>query len=285
MRRRVIALVAALALAGVGTVVLVSFVRSAEERAGAGEAEVAIWRVNPLAQAPIAAGTKVGEALDAGLLEQAQVDQDSVPVGVVPGVEERREQLFLVDLQPGEAILDSKLGDVVVDASRGGEIELPPVEIPDGYVQVPVKFEPEQALGGLVKAGNEVAIIAIFDDYTIDGGSSSVSVDGEEVVLPDAADGEENIVTRPVARTLLDRVLVSAVQSDAPPVFQEEGSDVLLTPATAILITFAVPPEDAERLVFAASQGRLWLAYTDESVEAPPREIVNLENIFDAEEG
>lgn len=283
MRRRVIALVAALALAGVGTVVLVSFVRSAEDRAGAGEAEVTAWRVSPLAEAPLGSGTRVGEAVEAGLLEEASVDQDSVPLGYVTTVEDKLDKLLLVDVAPGEILADTKLGDVVVDDSRAGNVDVPVVEIPDGYVQVPVRFEPEQALGGLIQPGNEVAVIATFQDYIVTS-STEVTVGEDGVVLPDAAgadgSGEQSGAATDV---LLDRALVSAVQTDVAPVFQEEGSDAVLTPPTEFLITFAVSPEDAKRLVYAASQGKLWLAYSGDTVEPDEAGIISLSNVFGGE--
>jgi pilus assembly protein CpaB len=286
MRRRVIALVAALALAGVGTLVLVSFVRSAEERAGAGEAEVTVWRVSTLATAPLGAGTRVGEAVDGGLIEQAEVDQDSLPLGSVQVLDDKLDKLLLVDMAPGEILLESKLGDVVVDESRTPDnLNVPVVEIPPGYVQVPVSFEPEQALGGLIQPGNEVSILATFTNYVTGQGGTSITVDGEGVVLPEAAGADtDSLVTGAATDVLLERVLVAAVQSDAPPAFQEEGSDVVLTPATQFLITFAVPLDDATRIAYAASQGELWLAYASDDSEGEPETpetpLVTIDNIF-----
>jgi pilus assembly protein CpaB len=281
----VIALVAALALAGVGTLVLVTFVRGAEQRAKAGEEEVQIWRVHPEVPQPIDTGTTVDAMTP--FLQQVLVDSATAPAGSIADLASIAGLVNEVELLPGEILIADRFVPAEdVDTRIPGVPEI--VETPAGFLTVPVQFDPEKALGGLVKPGDTVAIVATFSGYQIDEDDTSIEVEGEAVPLPEEATAGGETTTTAATHILIHRALVTQVQTTTVPQLvatdpatgatSEDGT--VLIPATPYTVTFALAPADVERLVFAASQGELWLAYQGDEAADGPTSIVTLDDIF-----
>jgi pilus assembly protein CpaB len=93
-------------------------------------------------------------------------------------------------------------------------------------VNLTMQLEPQRALGGHVKAGDRVAVVASF------AGPDRTSV-------------------------LAQKVAVANLQAD---VVAEDGENADLAPRGNLLVTLAVPPAEAARIVFALEYGRVWLA-------------------------
>ena len=82
---------------------------------------------------------------------------------------------------------------------------------------------------------------------------------GVFVSLP--RDGEQP----PLTHLVLHRVLVTTIGGDLP-ALPSEGEDQATEPADMVSVTFALSAADAEKLVFGAEHGRLWLSL--ESMDA-----------------
>jgi pilus assembly protein CpaB len=93
-------------------------------------------------------------------------------------------------------------------------------------VNVTMQLEPQRALGGRVKDGDQVAIMASF-----------------------ASPDRTNV--------LAEKVAVAAIQSDSS---SDKGENADAAPHGNLLVTVAVAPADASRIVFALEYGRVWLA-------------------------
>lgn len=281
MRRRIIALVAALLFAGVGTFVLVGFVRGAADRATAGEELVTVY----LVEAAVPQGTEGGTIGEFVYAEEVpakvRAPEAITDLGSLDGL------VAQVSLVPGEQLLASRFVLPTEADLRRDDLPTRRVEVPAGMLELPIRFDAEQALGGIIDAGDTVAVVASFDAYST-AGSTLVDVDGTVVAIPETADGAEQL-SGAATHILIHNALVVEVQADFVPSFSsaeadEEGGTVgggtVLAPSTSFIITFAVPPIDVERLVFAAENGSLWLASQTPDDDGPT-DIVTLAEIFE----
>lgn len=226
MNRRVIGAVAAVLLAAVGTLVLVVYVRGAEDRALAGERLVDVLVVREA----IAKGTRAED------LVPPRIERERVPVkvriqGGVTDLTQLRGQVAAVDLLPGEQLVAGRFEDPKVLATQGD------VEIPPGSQQVTISLEPERAVGGQIRPGDTVGFFASLDGQT---------------------------------GLILHKILVTNVQGGQAA--QGEGQQSSQAPGGSLLLTLAVDAAQAERVVFVAEHGTIWLsAEPPEASEAGTR--------------
>lgn len=109
-----------------------------------------------------------------------------------------------------------------------------PVGLPPGLEEVTLNLESERAVGGRVRTGSEVAVFASFTG----------DQPRTEVILRDAP-------------------VVAVAPSDS----RSSGEDGGTTPGAGLLVTLAVEPAVAERIVFGAEHGRIWLSGADGGVD------------------
>lgn len=273
MNRKLIGIVSALVLALVGTVALVGYVNNAEQRALEGEDLVEVYVVDR----PISAGTE-GTDID----EFVSVKQVPVKVqafGAVSSLATLTGRVAAVDLLVGEQLVEGRFinRSDVTDRAVG-------VEVPDNLIEVTVQLDPAQAIGGLVDPGQRVAVFASFEPFDLV--PAVVKVDGEEVALPEAiaasVEGKTpnttDLLLRKILVTAVQRVTVRATGSD------EDNSRFDTAPEDALLVTLAVEPHDAERLVFTAEFGLLWLAVDRETVPEVVDPIQTRESVYENSE-
>ena len=240
MKRRIIGVVAAVVLAAVGTAVLVAYVRAAERRALAGEITVDVLVVREA----IPQGATIADI--ARKVTAQQVPSKVRAQDALDSLDDLDGKVAAVDLVPGEQLVASRLvqPEAVVAAGE--------VKVPSGLQQVSVALEPQRAVGGQVKPGDTVGFFASFDPFDIDG-----AVPGE---------GSEGEKTPNTTHLTLHKVLVTNVQVEQLPAEQPEAGDTKgkaqpdLAPTGNLLITLAVDAPAAERVVFAAEFGKVWLS-------------------------
>ncbi|MCP3936552.1 MAG: hypothetical protein GY708_14395 [Actinomycetia bacterium] len=250
MKRRMMGIVAALAMAGFGTVLLVFFVRDAEARAVAGEERVDVMVVIE----PIAVGSE-------GSLIATSVQIESVPVKVRPedavaDLAELEGLVAAVALVPGEQVLMSRFVEPdLLTRTR--------VEVPEGTIEVTVALDPQRAVGGTLYPGDTVAVIASFEPFDLGGAPVGETPDGDPLVEIDGILVPADTKTPNSTHLVLEGVLVTNVQIEELPVVTEENDEAIerrgLAPSGNLLISVALDPADAERLVFGIEHGRLWL--------------------------
>ncbi len=243
----------AILLAGVGTAALAAYVNSAEARALAGEQLVEVYVANVL----IPAGTPAEEV-------DRFVTVERVPLKVkAQGAAESLPALAgtvtAVDLLPGEQLLTARF----VQRSEFADRELG-VDIPDNMVEVTVELEPQRAAGGLLSPGQMVMVIASFDPFEVS--RTVIPVDGEAVPLPSAVADDVSGSTPNTTDHLLRKVLVTAVQDRGGTTADEEDQRLTIAPEGTVFVTLAVSPRDANKVVFGAEFGQLWLAIERETV-------------------
>lgn len=254
MKRKLFGVLAALLLAAAGTFVLLLYVQAAEDRALAGEEVVEVYVV----EAPIERGT-AGEDITAQVA-LSRIPAKAVAAGSVDRLQGLEGKVAAVDLVPGEQVLSTRFV-TPEDLSAQAQVEVPP-----DLHEVTVALDPERAVGGTLRPGDTVGVLASFDPFQADEA-------GIEVVDPEDPPGK----TPNSTHMILHKVLVTNVQqqgghagsSAAPPGTAgddgEEEAGVATAPTGTLLVTLAIDAPAVERVVFSAEHGRVWLSQEPEA--------------------
>jgi pilus assembly protein CpaB len=220
MKRRLLAALVAIVLAGAGAVLLVGYVGHADQRAMAGMRSVNVLVV----AAPVPEGTTV--AALAKLVTTKALPAMAVAQGALSSLDPISGQVATADLQPGEQLLASRFADPATLTSSGG------MQIPQGFQQVSVSLEPQRALGGELAPG---ATVGVFVSMAKD----------------DPYPAQTHLV--------LHKVLVTkVVGGSAEPA--QTGTKAPAAPGTALMVTLALDSHNAETVIYGAEYGKLWLS-------------------------
>ncbi|MCZ2810082.1 RcpC/CpaB family pilus assembly protein [Modestobacter sp. VKM Ac-2979] len=153
--RRVLAALAALALAAFGAVVLISYVRGADARAEAGAVLVPVLVVDQ----DVPAGTPAAELAD--LVRTAEVPSRLVVPGSVEDLADVAGLTTTTSLVSGEQVVFARFADPSVQAAAAGVVELP-----TGTEEVSLTLEPQRAVGGALVAGDRIGVFISQGDPT-----------------------------------------------------------------------------------------------------------------------
>ena len=281
-RRRIIGIVTATVLALVGTVALVSYVRSATDDAIADEALVDVYVVDEF----VPKGAEPATIMSAVSVEQvpARLIQD----GALTDLDQVGEQVAASDLQPGDQLLAARLAakDLVTE------------EVTD-KVQISALLEAERAVGGALEKGDLVGVYLSFDPFDVDvsGQGPEVETDtpaeasallaptDDTTTDPEAADTIAK-KTPNVSRLEFRNVLVTNVQTTSAPVTSDDGDDtddeptIAQVTGTQYVVTIALSPEQSERFVFAKEFGKVWLSLDPATVTDDGTRPVTLANVY-----
>jgi len=218
--KKKLGLIGAVMLTLIGTIALVLFVQSAEDRALADQEVVDVL----VATTDIPAGTAVEEL---GPFTEVK----RIPVGAVSPTaassmsELSPGQVLTIDLSVNEQVTGSRLALVEDFAKQGA------VEIPEGMMEVTISLGSEQTIGGTLTAGEKVALALTLEDET-------------GVVL------HKMLVTHVQGAPVESAQESTAVDSNERPP----------APGGNLLVTFAVDIDQLQRVVWAAEHGSVWLA-------------------------
>lgn len=274
MNRKLLGASAAVVLAAMGTFVLVSFVRGAEQRALAGERLAQVYVV----AAPIAKGTQ-GEAVRDSLTVE-RVPLKVRAAGAISDLADLDDKVAAVDLLPGEQLVEARFISPE-DVSAGQ------VDVPDGLLETTIALSPERALGGNLKPGDTVALTTSFEPFDIEG---TVDEKGQPL------DGEAK-KTGNTTHIILHKVLVTNVQGGAirasttqePPATDGTPQQAPQPPqsapggpgAQALMVTLALDAPSVERVVFAAEFGLVWLSAEPEDAPEDGTQVQTRGTIYE----
>jgi pilus assembly protein CpaB len=242
--RRLIAVITAMLLAGVGAVLLLAYVGAADRRAMAGMETVKVLVV----EKRVAEGTP-GEKLT-GLVTAKTLPVKAVAPGTVSSLEPIRGRVATTDLQPGEQLLASRFVDPasLVDPNV--------VKIPKGMQQVSVALESQRILGGELKPGATVGVFV-------------------SLLKDDRRPAQTNLV--------LHKVLVSKVEGGtilAPPDDKQPSQNTQGLPEGSLMVTLALTAPNAEKVVFGAEHGKIWLSLEPADAAVAGTRVVTEENVY-----
>jgi pilus assembly protein CpaB len=238
MGRRLLAIGAATLIALVGVLSVLLYANRADARAVARQQPKAVY----VATAVVPSGTTLKDAVRSGLLKQTTVAAKGLPVGALTAVTDDNSRLVaVIDIPPGEYVQESRFGRTPVGRKA--------IEVPGGMVAVSVQLSDPARVGTFVTPGTH---LLIFDSYKI----KSLE-DSKQAKALNAADVKGTSV-------LLDDVLViamgqSALNPGTPTAGGSNGSNQNAQQNTAgFLVTVAVSPKDAVRLVHGINTGTLY---------------------------
>jgi pilus assembly protein CpaB len=267
MTRRLLTLVVAVLLAGLGTIAVVGYVRSADDRALAGREAVTVL----VAAQRIPAGTTADRIRAGRMAQPITVPASTVPDDALEQLDTGLSQLVVTaDVQPRQLLLRGQFGKATT--VTGG------LPLPTGTMAVSVALATPQHVAGYVRPG---ASIAIFDTFTLAEGKGHVPAGDKLEPRHDFVQG---------TRVLLPRVQVVAVGAygnggvtSAPGAARTSSGESTSDGKTAeetLLVTVAVTQDQAERLVHAAQTGSLYLALLTDSSDVRPGEGVDNYTLF-----
>lgn len=263
MSRRILGIVAAVVLAAVGTGVLTLYVKGAEDRALAGERTVEVLVV----QAAVKSGTPAEQLAD--LVDMKRIPAKVQAVDSVASLDELDGKVALVDLVPGEQVVATRFAEPDQIVQRGA------VEVPDGLQEVTVSLEPQRAIGGRIAPGDTVGVFLSFEPFDVDG-----------VMLTDEAGNTTEVQKTPNTTHLtFHKVLVTNVQGEPAPAREEAEDDDESpgpdpAPGGSFLVTLALDSAQAERVVFTAEFGTIWLSHEPETAVEDGADIKTRGNVY-----
>ncbi len=241
MGRRTVLLIVAALIAALGTSMVFLYVRGADTRAEAGQSPVKVLK----AVTQIDAGETLAQAQTAGKLQVGTVPRAQVLTGAVNSVAGLEDQVALSAIYPNEQIITGKFGSA-------GDVST--LTLPDGKIAISVSLSDTGRVAGFVSPGAEVAI---FMNSANDKG-----VGQTRLLMPRA----------PVV-AVGDTTVVSTTKTTT-----EGAQTTEQLPKT--LFTLALDQSDAERVMFAATQGELTFGLLTGKSKVAAGPGVTTDNLF-----
>jgi pilus assembly protein CpaB len=240
VNKKTAGVIAAAVMAVIGTIVLVVFVRGAEDRALEGEELVTAL----VAEQQIPAGTPVADIED--FLTTEQIPEKIAPEGVIADLVQVQGQLVASDIFAGETLVAGRFVEPEQFSARRGA-----VEVPEGLLEVTIAMSQEQFIGGVPVPGDKVAVIvngprsefiaANIDPLAQTGGTPE-----------DPAAAAADTASLTLTKIILQQALVTNVQGNALPAAPavQSATDRVAPAEGSLLITLALDGPDTERLLY-----------------------------------
>lgn len=160
MTRRVMAAVAAVALALVAGVLVAGYVAAADSRAAVGYELTEVFVVTE----PIPVGERAVTGVN---IEIRELPRTAVVADAITSVAELGDRVAAVDLVPGEQVLNTRFVDPIFALGKA-------VEIPEEMAEVTVVLSSDRVLGGNITAGDTVGVLASYGTYPDDATTSTL---------------------------------------------------------------------------------------------------------------
>ena len=259
MGRRIVAILAAVLVAVIGVAAVLLYARGADERAIAAQQPADVY----VATKAVSSGTMLKDAIRTGAITKTSVASKGLPAGALTSVSDSNSSLLaLTDIQPGEYVLSGRFGTTPTGTKA--------IEVPAGMVAVSVQLSDPARVGTFVTPGTR---IAIFDSYQI----KAIGDDAKSKTLNEAGVKGTSV--------LLEDVLVIAMGGTAlTPGSQnttaKEG-EAAQAAAPSFLVTVAVSPKDAARLIHGINTGELYAALRGADVKMAGVPRIDDLNLFD----
>lgn len=236
MKSRLIAGGAAILLAIVGAILIVTYAQGADQRA--------VSDLQPESVLVVTKAVPAGSSLDTvkASVTLQQLPGTAVAETALQNLDDKAGSVAAVDLVPGEQLLAERLV-APEDVKASGA-----VQVPKGLQEVSFQLEPQRVVGGRISAGDHVGIAIVFDEGA------------------DKANAKDS-----TTQLTIRKALVTAVQRAPQPAAKEQPEGESNTqdttlPEGSLMLTVAVSDIEANKIVFASEFGRLWL--TKEPLDA-----------------
>lgn len=234
---RVVAIILAIALAGVATAGITTYVRGVEDRAF-GDAElVEVF----FATQDVPAGISAQQATEAGVIDRENRPRRAVPSGALTSLNQIDGLVALERVLQGEVLVVGRWGDAVAAQNQ--------LEIPEGFEAVSVQVGLPPGVAGFVQGGDRVSLVAHVS-------GAGQGAEGEDEGVEVADESRSQYLLQDVAVLSVGQRVTTADGEEAT----QEGS-------SGILMTVALEPQDIEKLVFAINEASLYFTLLPEDAE------------------
>jgi pilus assembly protein CpaB len=236
VKSRLLAGVAAVVLAIVGAILVVSYAHGADERA--------VKNLEPVDVLVVAKAVPAGTSVERLLpfLMAEKLPGTAVAKSALPNLDGLAGKVTAVELLPGEQLVAERIIAPEIPQPGG------PVQVPEGLQEISFQLEAQRVAGGRLAPGDHIGIF-----ISLKAGGIEAKPDKETTQLT------------------LHKVLVTAVQgapvpttapSPQPSASGSAAAPVEATPLPAgpMILTVAVNDVDATRIVYGAEFGTLWLS-------------------------
>jgi pilus assembly protein CpaB len=188
----------------------------------------------------IPAQTNLDNLISGGAFTTLQVPEDALVQGAVTDLSQLKGKSTAFPILQGEQITTARLQGSSTQVEGGA------LGIPAGHRALTLSVEAPQAVGGVIQAGDHITLYATFDNVSVITPSLQRLLQGtapRKIEIPDFT-----------ATVVPDVQVLKATQSS-------EGN------AGSVLLTLALTPIDAQKVVFAEEEGKIWVALL------PPGEV------------
>ncbi len=245
MRAKILIVFVALVLGAAAAVATYGYLGAVRREAEAGSRMTEVL----VAKQDIPRGASADELIASGAVERMKMPQRYIAQGAISSVRAVSDRILAVPVSKGEMLTTQRFQ---FPSEAGLSFS-----VPKGFVAVTLPANETRGLAGLVKPGDRVAVLA--------------------TVEIDKAGGEKTRITIPGARVLaVGRSTDEGITSPDGQQDQKSGTVLAAQRGTGdqqkmTNLTLALSPADAEKVVFAAEVGDIWLALLPptESVAGP----------------
>lgn len=248
MGRRLMAVLAAVVVGLIGVAAVMMYASGADARAVAGQKPQTVL----VATALVPSGTSAADAVAKGLISPSQIAAKGVPLGALSTVDAATGKLVaLTDIAPGEFVVAGRFGTTPL----GQKV----IQVPDGQVAISLTLADAARVGAFVTPGSR---IVLYDTY-----------------VPVVAEKAGAAAGTKATRVLLDDVLVIAIGSTTltPPANVAGGAPAA---AAGALVTVALPPDTAAKLVHGIQTGSLYAGLRGTDTKTNLSQIVSDTTLF-----
>jgi pilus assembly protein CpaB len=243
--RRVVLLGTALLIAAVGTLLVYLYVNRADDRALARQRPVEIL----VAARQVPAGTKAGDAFDQGWFVPRALPATALVPKALSSVAEIRDRLTRTAIYPGQQIVEPLFGETVSAPL--------PFALPEDRSAVSFQFNDPARVAGFVQPGSHVMVFLTSD---LEGQSKT------RLLLPDV-----QVVA--VGQTAQGDTAAARRAAGAQPRGAGGGG-------SQALLTLALTQDEAQRMIFAAASGDLYLGLLREGSHGTPDKGIDKKSLF-----
>jgi Flp pilus assembly protein CpaB len=215
----------------------------------------------------IPANQSLDPLIDQGLFREVRLPADALVTGVVTNTDQLRDVTTTTPILANEQISTSRLSTAEQRPNILG--------ISEGHVAVSVEIDSPQGGVGNIQPGDNVMVFATYQ------GVSVIPVPLRQYINAPATSAAPQKQLPAFTLTLVPTVRVLKIQN--PPVDVESGR----SDSSRIQVTFDLEPKDAQNLVFAQENARIWLGLLPAGEEGtqPPASSVPIEILLGAKLG
>lgn len=258
MGRRILAIVVAAVLALIGGVMVLLYARNADARAVAAASPRTVF----VSSLGIPAGTSIRDAIRLKMLTQTQIPERGVPAGALTQVtDENASLLALTDISPGQYVLAASFGDTPIGQKL--------IQVPTGKLAVSVALSDPARVGSFVTPGSFLTIFATHD-------------------VTDTSGSADNAAAGQATNVLLDNIQVIGIgaqplQSGVAPTAPADGEEAAANAqaqGASFLVTLAVTPDQATKLVHGVNSYTLYAGLRGAEVKVDPKLVTTDKTVF-----